>query len=271
MCGIVGMIGHRDVTPILIDGLKHLEYRGYDSAGIATIENNKIKMLKRQGKVQELINGLKDFNTEGNIGIAHTRWATHGKPCERNAHPHVVQDRIVVVHNGIIENYLEIKEKLKLSGDDLKSDTDSEVVAAYILFLVGQGQDLLTAVKNTVKELDGAYALCVLDVTEPDKIVVAKLGSPMAIGFGIDEYFVASDPLALQRVSQEFMYLEDGDVATISLTGVRVFDQNDNEVKREVHNRILDLEAVDKGNYRHFMQKEIFEQADAVRNTLSMT
>jgi glucosamine--fructose-6-phosphate aminotransferase (isomerizing) len=269
MCGIVGAVSQRNVVPILLDGLHRLEYRGYDSAGIAVINaDNKIARVRREGKVKIIEESVLASATKGNTGIAHTRWATHGTPSERNAHPHLVGDRVVLVHNGIIENYLKLKESLA-PNLVLGSDTDSEIIAALIYQELIKGKDLLSAVQTIVKVLDGAYAIAVLDAQHPDYMVVARYGSPVAIGLGLGENFVASDPMALHKVSQEFIYLEEQDIAEISLNEIKIYDFSGNIVTREVHNRAMHYEAADKGNYRHFMQKEIFEQTDAITSTLA--
>jgi glutamine---fructose-6-phosphate transaminase (isomerizing) len=269
MCGIVGAVSQRNVVPILLDGLHRLEYRGYDSAGIAVIgAHGTIERVRRSGKVKVLEEGVADAGINGNTGIAHTRWATHGGPTERNAHPHMGGDRVVLVHNGIIENYLELRKQLPA---DLifTSDTDTEVIAALIYQELSRGSNLLAAVQKIIQVLDGAYAIAVIDAQRPDYMVVARCGSPLAIGLGLGEFFVASDPLALHKVSQEFIYLEEQDVAEISLTAVNIYDFAGNEVTREVHYRQFHCEVADKGQYRHFMQKEIFEQPDAITSTLA--
>ena len=269
MCGIVGAVSQRTVVPILLDGLHRLEYRGYDSAGIAVLgPNNNIERVRRQGKVRVLEEAVADSGIKGSTGIAHTRWATHGMPCELNAHPHIAGDRVVLVHNGIIENYLSLSQQL-LKGVELFSDTDSEIIAALIAKELDAGKNLFEAVQTIVKILEGAYAIAVLDVQRPDYMVIARCGSPIVIGLGLGEYFVASDPLALHKVSQEFIYLEEQDIAEISLSGVNIYDFSGNKVTREIHNKALHCEAADKGSYRHFMQKEIFEQPDAITSALT--
>lgn len=269
MCGIVGAVSRRNVVPILLDGLHRLEYRGYDSAGLAVIEKQgHINRVRRQGKVRVLDEGVADSGIQGVTGIAHTRWATHGTPCEHNAHPHMVGQRIVVVHNGIIENFQSLKNNLAKQVD-FESETDSEVIAALIYDHVNQGLDLLAAVQQSMKMLEGAYAICVLDAEHPNRIIAARQGSPIVIGVGVEEFFIASDPLALQKVSQDFIYLEEGDVADIQVDNLAIYDFLDNPVERAMHTLQLHVEAADKGHYRHFMQKEIFEQANAVSDTLS--
>lgn len=268
MCGIVGVVSQRNAVPILIDGLHRLEYRGYDSAGIAVIANNEIERIRRPGKVKVLEESIASSGLKGNIGIAHTRWATHGAPTEDNAHPHAAGDRIVIVHNGIIENYIQLRATLP-SNIKLNSETDTEIVAALILVEVRAGLELLAAVQKVIKTLEGAYAIAVLDAANPDQIVVARCGCPLVIGLGIGEFFIASDPLALHKVSQEFIYLEEQDVAQITLDAVRIYDFAGNLIERDVHIRRLENEVADKGTYRHFMQKEIFSQPAAINSTLA--
>jgi glucosamine--fructose-6-phosphate aminotransferase (isomerizing) len=268
MCGIVGAISRRNVVPILLDGLHRLEYRGYDSAGIAVITKEQtLARVRCVGKVAALEASIPD-DFIGHVGIAHTRWATHGVPSEKNAHPHICGQRIALVHNGIVDNHLELRTKIQESIS-LQSETDSEVLAALIYQLVITGKPLLEAVQKVVTQIEGTYAICVLDLNDPAHMVVAKSGSPVAIGQGIEEYFVASDPLALHKVSQDFMYLEDQDVASITADGVKIYDFRGKTVNRDVHSKILHVEAAEKGKYRHFMQKEIFEQPAAVASTLA--
>lgn len=270
MCGIIGAVSKRDVVPILLDGLQRLEYRGYDSAGIAIIgPNNSIQRLRRSGKVQILSAGVADSGLQGTTGIAHTRWATHGAPSERNAHPHMIGERIVLVHNGIIENYMALRQSLP-SDLLLTSDTDSEIIAALIWQeTVENSNSLVKAVQSVVSKLDGAYAIAVLDANYPDTLVVARCGSPVAVGLGVNEYFVASDPLALHKVTQEFMFLEEGDIAEISLKNLSIYDRFGAQVTRPVHAKPLHYEGADKGQYRHFMQKEIFAQPEAMLATMN--
>ena len=269
MCGIVGALTERNVVPILLEGLRRLEYRGYDSSGIAVLEKSQqIHLVRRQGRVANLAEGIADSGIKGNIGIAHTRWATHGEPCERNAHPHVINKRIAVVHNGIIENYKQIQEKLKKDHYDIASDTDTEIVAAYIYELVEQGSSLLDAVIIVIRQLQGAFAFGILDSNDSNCLIAARQGSPLVIGVGLEEYFIASDPLALQKVTQEFIYLEDGGIAKIEPEGIKIYDLSNNLVEREIHTRVFEFDAADKGKYKHFMQKEIFEQPKAVSATL---
>ena len=271
MCGIVGVVSQRNnVVPILLEGLNRLEYRGYDSSGLVVVtEQNKLHRVRRVGKVRFLEEGIADSCIHGSTGIAHTRWATHGAPTENNAHPHIVGNRIAVVHNGIIENYSALKNSLQNNNITFNSDTDSEVIAASIYSHVQQGLDILAAVQKTARLLEGAYAICVLDSEHPNRVVLARCGSPIAIGLGISEYFVASDPLALQKVSQEFIYLEDHDIADITSDSLTIYNLSGIKTTRAVHSKSLSIEAVDKGKYRHFMQKEIFEQSRAILSTMS--
>ena len=268
MCGIICAIAERNVVPILLDGLKRLEYRGYDSAGIAVLNNQKIDLVKKVGKVAALEEEIINASPYGHIGIAHTRWATHGKPCEKNAHPHVINGRVAIVHNGIIENYQQIKGKLSFDDYQLASDTDTEVVAAYIYDLVKQGMDLLNAVQKTVKILEGAYALGILDAKAEDYLVATRHGSPLVIGLGLNECFLASDPLALQKVSQEFIFLEEGDIVEVHQNQIKIYDAKGKQVTREIHTRSFEFDVTDKGHYTHFMQKEIFEEPKAVAASL---
>lgn len=270
MCGIVGAIAKRDVVPILMDGLRRLEYRGYDSAGIAVLTNNNFIERKRSaGKVSTLQSLLTKAPIAGSTGIAHTRWATHGIPNEQNAHPHIADDRVVLVHNGIIENFQALKDPLIAKGYSFLSETDSEVVACAIAKILKTGGDLLSAVRETVQTLEGAYALCIMDATDPDRLIGVRNGPPLVIGLGVGENFLASDALALQQVTEQFMYLEDGDIAEICRAQVNVFDKSGNPVQRKTYQRTFKPDAVDKAGYRHFMLKEIFEQPNAVREALT--
>lgn len=269
MCGIVGAVAERNVIPILLEGLRRLEYRGYDSAGVAILaEAQQIQAIRRQGKVAVLAEEVAASGLKGKVGIAHTRWATHGKPSEQNAHPHIIGDRIAIVHNGIIENYQAIKARLQQQNYTLNSETDTEIVAACIYELVSQGQKLLTAVVETAKQLQGFFAIAVLDVQQPGYLVAARYGSPLVIGVGVNEYFLASDPLALQKVAQEFIYLEDGDIIELEANNLTIYGISGEVVTRTLHTRIFEFDTVDKGRYRHFMQKEIFEQPKAIAATI---
>ncbi|AKS07277.1 MULTISPECIES: glutamine--fructose-6-phosphate transaminase (isomerizing) [Pseudomonas] len=268
MCGIVGAVAERNITPILLEGLKRLEYRGYDSAGVAVFSNaGKLERMRRPGKVSELEQALAGEPLVGRLGIAHTRWATHGAPCERNAHPHFSGD-LAVVHNGIIENHEVLREQLKGLGYVFTSDTDTEVIAHLLNHKLKDLGDLTTALKATVKELHGAYGLAVVSASQPDRVVAARSGSPLVIGLGLGENFLASDQLALRQVTDRFMYLEEGDIADIRRESVAIWDVNGNSVEREAVQYRDGAEAADKGEYRHFMLKEIHEQPAVVQRTL---
>ena len=266
MCGIVGAIARRNVAPILLEGLKRLEYRGYDSAGIAVIDGT-LKRLRSTGRVAELAQRAEEMHLSGTLGIAHTRWATHGVPSERNAHPHV-SGGLSVVHNGIIENHEEMRLRLQGEGYAFTSDTDTEVIAHLVHSKVRQGAALFDAVRKSVGELTGAYAIAVIDEAAPDRLVVARKGAPLLLGLGDGENFAASDTSALVQVTQRVVYLEEGDCAELRLDGVRIVDARENTVERPVHVSSLTAEEVELGPYRHYMQKEIFEQPMAVANTL---
>ena len=268
MCGIVGAVAERNVTAILLEGLKRLEYRGYDSAGVAVFSNaGKLERMRRPGKVSELEQALAGEPLAGRLGIAHTRWATHGAPCERNAHPHFSGD-IAVVHNGIIENHEVLREQLKGQGYVFTSDTDTEVIAHLLNHKLKDHSDLTTALKATVKELHGAYGLAVISASQPDRLVAARSGSPLVIGLGLGENFLASDQLALRQVTDRFMYLEEGDIADIRRESVAIWDVDGNSVEREAVQYRDGAEAADKGEFRHFMLKEIHEQPAVVQRTL---
>jgi len=269
MCGIVGAIAERDIVPILMDGLRRLEYRGYDSAGVAVCRSEVIERRRGEGKVAVLQEKLRQSPLEGFIGIAHTRWATHGIPNEVNAHPHIAGDRIVLVHNGIFENYQALREPLLLSGYQLESETDSEVIAACLLEKVEAGTNLLAAVQQMTKVLEGSYAVCAIDTKDPERIIGVRRGSPLVVGLGVAENFLASDALALQRVVDRFIYLEDGDVVEITKNSVQIYDNTGVLVKRQIHHRTFKQDSVDKAGYRHFMLKEIYEQPNAIRETLT--
>lgn len=269
MCGIIAAIAQRNVVPILLEGLHRLEYRGYDSAGIAVTIESKVHLHKVKGKVKVLARLIQQQNLHASIGIAHTRWATHGKPNEINAHPHVINDSIALVHNGIIENYQQLKTELCVKHSfQFQSETDSEVIAAKIYFYRSQGMDLRSAVIATCKQLQGAYSICVIDVTNPKQIIVAKFGSPLIIGVGVGEYFVASDSLALQNLTQNLIYLKDGDIGDISHDKVEIYDFSGKKLKRDRSQLNMLQDIADKGQYRHFMLKEIFEQPTAISSTI---
>lgn len=268
MCGIVGAIAVRDVVPILIEGLKRLEYRGYDSAGVAVI-NGKLQRIRSTGRVATLEHMAHDGHVAGAIGIAHTRWATHGAPSEKNAHPHV-SGGVSVVHNGIIENHDELREKLRGLGYHFVSDTDTEVIAHLVHLHLQQSGDLLQAVQNSVRELIGAYAIAVINEADPVRLVVARMGAPLLLGLGKGENFAASDASALVQVTQRVVYLEEGDCAELTCEHVRIFDGAGKSVIRREQITALTAAAVELGPYQHYMQKEIFEQPMAVANTLEM-
>ncbi|MGE8065714.1 glutamine--fructose-6-phosphate transaminase (isomerizing) [Pseudomonas sp. NPDC089569] len=268
MCGIVGAVAERNITAILVEGLKRLEYRGYDSAGVAVYTNDKkLERVRRPGKVSELAQALVEEALSGRLGIAHTRWATHGAPCERNAHPHFSGD-LAVVHNGIIENHEALREQLKSLGYVFTSDTDTEVIAHLLNHKLKDLGDLTVALKATVKELHGAYGLAVISAQQPDRLVAARSGSPLVIGLGLGENFLASDQLALRQVTDRFMYLEEGDIAEIRRDSVQIWDINGQAVVRESVQYRDGAEAAEKGEFRHFMLKEIHEQPSVVQRTL---
>lgn len=268
MCGIVGAVAQRDVAEILVEGLRRLEYRGYDSAGVAIVDGEQqLTRIRRLGKVQELADAVEAAQVSGGTGIAHTRWATHGEPSEVNAHPHMSGD-IAVVHNGIIENYESLREQLRERGYVFESQTDTEVIAHLVEWELRSAASLLEAVQKTVKQLEGAYGTVVVDRKDPSRLVVARSGSPIVIGFGVGENFLASDQLALLSVTRRFMYLEEGDVAEMTRREVKVFNTLGEQVEREIVESNAEHDAGDKGQYRHFMQKEIFEQPKALLNTM---
>jgi glucosamine--fructose-6-phosphate aminotransferase (isomerizing) len=269
MCGIVGAVSGRDIVPVLLEGLRRLEYRGYDSAGIAVLGNRgKVGRLRTVGKVKMLQEALDEAPLHGGTGIAHTRWATHGVPSERNAHPHVSRDGLAIVHNGIIENHEELRAELEAAGYTFASETDTEVVAHRIHFHLQTLGDLFKAVRATVAELEGAYALAVLSEHDPERIIVARMGCPVVIGIGEHENFVASDVSALLPVTRRFQFLEEGDIADVHRESVKILDAEGNTADRPVRVSELSAEAAEKGPYEHFMLKEIHEQPRAVANTL---
>ena len=268
MCGIVGGIAQRNIVPILLEGLKRLEYRGYDSAGLAVIKDDVIYRKRELGKVKGLEELLRKDPISGNIGIAHTRWATHGKPSTANAHPHVCRDKVAVVHNGIIENHEQLRDSLINNGYDFTSETDTEVIVHELHQALESIDSLLTAVKQTITKLEGAYALGIISLTEPNTLVACRKGSPLVIGIGIGEYFIASDVAALLPVTQRFIFLEDGDVASISIDKLIIYDVNDYIVNRPIKESQLSADSIDKGHYRHYMLKEIYEQPFAISQAL---
>ncbi|RZO84548.1 MAG: glutamine--fructose-6-phosphate transaminase (isomerizing) [Oceanococcus sp.] len=267
MCGIVAAIAQRDVTPILLEGLKRLEYRGYDSAGVAVVDNGALQLARAVGKVAALQDTLNNTAVRGALGIAHTRWATHGEVSERNAHPHVSSQRVAVVHNGIIENYATIREMLVAEGYVFVSETDSETIAHLIDFELRRCPSLLAAVQAAVAQFKGAYGLAVMALDTPDELVVARSGSPLVLGLGIGENFVASDVAALVPVTQRVVFLQEGDVAQLSRETWQVFDAQGEPVERVVH-EASQSDVADRGGYRHYMLKEIFEQPRALADTL---
>jgi len=269
MCGIVGAVAQRDVADILVEGLKRLEYRGYDSAGLATIDqNSQLSSVKRLGKVQELAQALEANPLAGGTGIAHTRWATHGSPSEVNAHPHISSGNIAVVHNGIIENHQVLRSQLQGLGYEFLSQTDTEVICHLVHHELKTSDNLLAAVQKAVQQLEGAYGTVVMDSTDKDRIIVARSGSPLVIGYGLGENFIASDMMALLPVTRKFAFLEEGDVAEVTRFDVNIFDHNGEPVAREVKEASVNHDSGDKGEYRHYMLKETYEQPTAIRNTL---
>jgi glucosamine--fructose-6-phosphate aminotransferase (isomerizing) len=269
MCGIVGAVAQRDVTSILLEGLRRLEYRGYDSAGIAVVNSdNLLERTRVAGKIEDLERALQGDQLSGKTGIAHTRWATHGKPTIENAHPHICRDQLALVHNGIIENHQKLREQQTNLGYKFTSDTDTEVIVNQIYDFLDKGEDLLSAVVNTTKMLEGAYALGVINKNDPDRIIATRSGSPLVIGIGIGEYFIASDVYALLPVTQQFVYLEDGDIADLSRDSLTIYDKNNNIVERPVSLSELSTESADKAGFRHYMLKEIYEQPMAITDTL---
>ncbi|MGL5699097.1 MAG: glutamine--fructose-6-phosphate transaminase (isomerizing), partial [Kluyvera sp.] len=269
MCGIVGAVAQRDVAEILLEGLRRLEYRGYDSAGLAVVDNQgHLNRLRRLGKVQVLAQAAEEHPLYGGTGIAHTRWATHGEPSEGNAHPHV-SDHIAVVHNGIIENYEPLREMLQARGYVFVSATDTEVIAHLVHWEMEQGGTLREAVLRTIAQLRGAYGTVIMDSRDPGTLLAARSGSPLVIGLGMGENFIASDQLALLPVTRRFIFLEEGDIAEVTRRTVSVFDKTGESVTRQEIESNLTYDAGDKGIYRHYMQKEIYEQPNAIKNTLS--
>ena len=269
MCGIVGAVAGRDIVPVLMEGLRRLEYRGYDSAGIAILNGSQhLTRMRTVGKVRMLDEALAHNPTSGKIGIAHTRWATHGVPSERNAHPHISRDGLAIVHNGIIENHETLRADLERRGYQFSSETDTEVIAHRVHYHLQSKPDLFEAVRATVAELEGAYALVVVSEHDPGRLILAREGCPVVVGLGKDENFVASDVAALLPVTRRFIFLEEGDVAEVRRTAVRVIDRNGAAVERPMRESELSADAAEKGPYRHYMLKEIHEQPRAVANTL---
>ena len=271
MCGIVGAVSKRNITPILLEGLRRLEYRGYDSAGVAVLaDNNGIKRTRAVGKVAELEAALEREPADGHLGIAHTRWATHGKPSERNAHPHL-SDRLAIVHNGIIENHHSLRNKLKELGYEFTSDTDTEVVAHLLAHHYSQNDDMRGALRSTLVELKGAFALGIIHQDEPNTLYCARMGSPLVIGVGSEEFFIGSDPLALLQVTDQFIYLEEGEHARLTLNECRIWNNSNQTIQHAIHRYEHAAHSLDKGEYRHYMLKEVYEQPTAIANTLSGT
>ncbi len=267
MCGIVGAVAQRNVVPVLIEGLKRLEYRGYDSAGVAVL-NGGIRRVRRVGRVAEMEQAAQSENLTGLLGIGHTRWATHGGVTEPNAHPHVSREEIAVVHNGIIENHDEQRDRLKSAGYAFESQTDTEVIAHLVHYYYAQSGDLFVAMQKAVRDLVGAYAIAVMSLKEPDVMVCARVGCPLLIGLGTNENFIASDVSAVLGATRRVMYLEEGDVAEVRRTGVRVVDTDGKPVERDVHVSDVSLASLELGPFSHFMQKEIHEQPKALADTI---
>jgi glucosamine--fructose-6-phosphate aminotransferase (isomerizing) len=266
MCGIVGAVAQRNVVPILLEGLQRLEYRGYDSAGLVVVHDGQLERVRSIGRVADLTE--KSANTQGLIGIAHTRWATHGVPSERNAHPHISKNHIAVVHNGIIENYEALRTRLTAEGYEFTSDTDTEVIAHLIHSHYARGNSLLAATQASLAELVGAYAIGVISADNPDQLICARRGSPLLLGVGIEEHFIASDVSALLPVTRKVVYLEEGDVVEVGRRSYQIFDAKGKRVERPVQISELSNESVQLGEYRHYMQKEIHEQPQALADTL---
>jgi glucosamine--fructose-6-phosphate aminotransferase (isomerizing) len=267
MCGIIGIIGKGDVAPFLVDALRRLEYRGYDSAGIATLIGGRIERRRAEGKLDNLVARLAEQPVEGRIGIGHTRWATHGVPNETNAHP-VGTDRVVIVHNGIIENFQELRRELTDLGFSFQTQTDTEAVAIMVTRYLGEGLSPKDAVARTLHRLEGAFALAILFAGEADLLICARRGSPLAIGFGDGEMFIGSDALALAPLTRRICYLEEGDWAVLTAQGATLYDSEDRKVERAVRETALSGALIGKGNHQHFMQKEIFEQPVVIGDTL---
>jgi glucosamine--fructose-6-phosphate aminotransferase (isomerizing) len=268
MCGIVGAIADRDVVPVLIEGLKRLEYRGYDSAGIAVVDGDDVRRVRRTGRVAEMENAAQQEDFHARLGIGHTRWATHGGVTETNAHPHISFGELAVVHNGIIENHEQQRDRLRAEGYVFESQTDTEVIAHLVHHYQAQGHDLLAAVQSAVRELQGAYAIAVVSKREPGRLVAARMGCPLLVGLGEGENFVASDVSAIVQATRRVIFLEEGDTAEVTREAVRVFDASGAAVDRDVHVSDVSLASLELGPYRHFMQKEIHEQPRAVADTI---
>ena len=269
MCGIIAAASTRNVGKLLVQGLHKMEYRGYDSAGIALHQHESIAHLRALGKVQLLEDKMVAEKPKSKLGIAHTRWATHGEPSEANAHPHKSKDRVYIVHNGIIENYIELRESLVKDGYEFSSQTDSELIAHLLDLYLNQGNCMIDAMYLAKKQLDGAYAIAAIDIENDASLVVARNKSPLLLGLGTDEILAASDPLAIGQLTNEFIFLDDGDVAEISAETYTIFDADKKEVTREITNIDISSQATSKGEFRHFMEKEIYEQPEAILNTIN--
>ena len=268
MCGIIAAASNRNVGKLLVQGLHKMEYRGYDSAGIALHQDNGIAHLRTLGKVQLLEEKMIAEKPKSKLGIAHTRWATHGEPSETNAHPHMSKDSVYIVHNGIIENYVELREDLKKDGYEFISQTDSELIAHLLDFYINKGHSMIDAMYLVKEKLEGAYAIAAIDIKDNTNLVIARNKSPLLIGIGTDEMFAASDPLAIAQQTNDFIFLEDGDVAEISADTYKSFDKSKNEAKREITHLDISAQATSQGDYRHYMEKEIYEQPEAVSKTI---
>ena len=269
MCGIIAAASTRNVGKLLVQGLHKMEYRGYDSAGIALHQNESIAHLRALGKVQLLEDKMVTEKPKSKLGIAHTRWATHGEPSEANAHPHKSKDKVYIVHNGIIENYIELRESLIKDGYEFSSQTDSELIAHLLDLYLNQGSSMIDAMYLAKQQLEGAYAIAAIDIDNDNSLVVARNKSPLLLGLGTDEMLAASDPLAIGQLTNEFIFLEDGDVAEISADAYKIFDADKKEVNREITNIDISSQATSKGEFRHFMEKEIYEQPEAILNTIN--
>ncbi len=269
MCGIVGYIGNKNCVPILVEGLKQLEYRGYDSAGVGIVKDGKCEVAKAKGKVADLESVIEKKDLDSTIGIGHTRWATHGEPNETNAHPHVTDDSsLMLIHNGIIENYNVLKKKLISDGYNFKSETDTEVLLHLIESIYKEEKDLFTSVRKALLKVDGTYGICVISKDEPDKIIVAKKGSPLVVGIGIDENYIASDVNALIAYTSRVVYLEDDEIAIVTRDSFTAKTIKDKKIEKEIHEVLMDIEEITKGGYPHFMLKEIMEQPESLKNSM---
>ena len=268
MCGIIAAASNRNVGKLLVQGLHKMEYRGYDSAGIALHQDDGIAHLRTLGKVQLLEEKMIAEKPKSKLGIAHTRWATHGEPSEINAHPHKSKDSVYIVHNGIIENYVQLREELKKDGYEFMSQTDSELIAHLLDLYINQDQSMIDAMYSAKEKLEGAYAIAAIDIKDNTNLVIARNKSPLLIGIGTDEMFAASDPLAIAQQTNDFIFLEDGDVAEISANSYKIFDESKKEAKREITHIDISAQATSKGDYRHYMEKEIYDQPEAVSKTI---